>query len=204
MKKSLLIISFLFAFIVANSQIPCVVIQWNTERTAYSVVNYNYNPISLPITGLSSDFEVLVKRTPYAMPEYDTRLKVLVTTYAPSETYDATYTTNRMWVETFGLLDRSNSEQMTSVDEAENYANFQVFPSEKQIKYIVLTLSILDRKASGLTVSAKQQAILDRVNAKALRIWTNHILGETKKDSLNAGNLVDLDYGWENIDPEVE
>jgi hypothetical protein len=99
-------------------------------------------------------------------------------------------------------LDRATPDKLNSVLEAENDANYKVFPNNKQLKYIVLSLAIIDRKASGLTISPKQQAILDKLQAKAQKIWTNHIAGETKATAVTAGQLVDLDAGWESVDPE--
>lgn len=191
--------------VLSVSAIDCVLIQWHdAEKTAYSVVNYNYNPTYLPVVGLDSDLEVLVKRTPYVRPEYDVRLKNLITSYSVSESFDSEYTQNRMWLEEFNLIDREVNDQITSVSESENYANYQVFPNEKQLKYLTVAMAATIRYARGLTITTAESDIMDKVIAKGLRIYQNHLLSEAKKDSLNVGAMVDLDYGWQNVDPENE
>ena len=202
MKKLFAVGLFLTLFAGLFAQIPCIVIQWDETRTEYTVVNFNYKPATLPIIGLDPDLEVLVKRTPYDIPEYDPRLKVLVTTQGASDEFDTQYPTTKKWLTTYTLLDRATPDKLNSVLEAENDANYKVFPNNKQLKYIVLSLAIIDRKASGLTISPKQQIILDKLQAKANMIWTNHIAGETKATAVTAGQLVDLDAGWESVDPE--
>jgi hypothetical protein len=201
--KKLFILSLFIAFTGGIfAQIPCVGIQWNEDNTEFTVVNFNYNPLSLPIQGLSENMEVLVKREPYAIPEYDPRLKRLVTSYDISEEYDTEHPTSRMWVKTYSLLDRSTDEKIISVSEAENDANYQVFPTQDHFKYMVLAIAIIDRKASGMTISAAQQTLLNRVQNRATKIWQNHVISQQKAAAIEAAQEVDLDEGWENIDPE--
>jgi len=182
--------------------IDCVVIQWNADRTSYSVVNYNYQVSNLPIIGLDDNLEVLVKRTPFVKPNYDPRLKVLITLLGVSEDYDTEFPLNRKWEETFELQDRSLEDQKISIVEAENYANLKVFPTNKQFKYIVLMSAITYRLTSGMTLTTKEQEIADIFIAKAQKIFTNCNVCESKKTALDDGELVDLDSDWENTDPE--
>ena len=204
MKKTLVLLSLLILTIGLQAAIPCVLIRWDETRTNYTVVNYSYNPEFLPIDGLIPELEALVKREPYSIPVYDSRLKILGVQNTISETFDAQYPTSRQWITTYTLIDRSILDKQISVDEAENDANYQVFPTSKQFKYMVLALAIIDRKASGLTITAAQQRILDKLQAKALKIWNNHITGLAKKAELEAGYDVDLDSDFEVIDPENE
>jgi len=201
MKKlfTFLVVAFLTLNIFA--QIPCVVIQWNAGHTAYTVVNYNYNPTSFPIVGIAPDLEVLVKRTPYAIPDYDPRLKYLGVFQTVSVDFDTQYPDQRKWLTTYTLIDRDFADKSISVDEAENDANYAVFPTHKQLKYLTIAAVIIDRKASGLTITAKQQQILNALQAKAAKIWNNHIVGEAKKAELIQGLDVDLDADWENTEP---
>lgn len=186
----------------AFSQIQCVVIEWNNDSTNFSVVNYNYTPASLPIVGLSPSLEVLVKRKPFVVPEYDSRLKILGISNSISLDYDSEYTTNRKWVEEYILIDRGVIEKLTSVDEAENFANYKVMPSKQHLKYLAFACAATWRKANGMTNTQRELNFMDKFMRKALKMYKNDILAEQKKDSLNAGNLVDLDYGWEDTDTE--
>lgn len=202
--KKLFFVSVLLLFVsTIFAQIPCVVIEWNTERTEYTVVNYNARPLYLPIDGIDPDLEVLIKRTPYAIPDYDPRITYLGVTHSISETEDLEFPGHRMWLTTYSLIEMPTEAKMVSVDEAENDANYQVFPTEKHLKYLTVATAIIDRKASGLTITPAQQAILDKLQAKAALIWSNHITALQKKTLLEQGLDVDLDSDWESVDPET-
>lgn len=201
MKKWILFFMMLISF-SAYSQIDCVVISWNSDSSSYSVVNYNYKTQILPVTGLTEGLEILVKRTPYAMPTFDGRLQNLITTYSVSEDYDSIYTSTRKWVTTYSFEEASDSEKIVSVEEAESLANSQVLPSSKQLKYLCVCIGLLVKERNGGTLTTNQEAILDKIAAKAVKMWTNHNLAENKKDSIEAGAEIDIDYGWENTDDE--
>ena len=178
--------------------IQCVLIRWNAEKTQYSVLNWNVELQSPNVVGLDDDLEYLAKTTPFPIPEYDPRLYVLVTTQQFVDEVSE-HTPLRKWEITYSTQERTTAEKNISVNEAEADANIGVFPTSKHLKYIALTLAILDKKASGLTIGNKEQAILDKVNAKALRIWNNHITGEAKKSDLSNNTPIDLDSDWEVI-----
>lgn len=204
--KKLIILGLFLILTVSNllASIPCLVIEWNPERTEYTIVNYNANVTAFPISGIAPNLEVLIKRTPYPIPDYDSRLKYLVVHTNISEDFDIEYPTQRMWVTTYSLLDRPLLDIFNSVEEAENDANYQVMPTQKQLKYMVIAIALIDKKASGLTLTPLQQNMLDRLQAKAVRIWINHVTSLGKKAELEANGTVDLDSDWENIDPENE
>lgn len=197
MKNLLILLGLLFS-IVTTAQIPCVVVQWNNEHTQFSVVNYNYNAGFLPVIGLQENLEVLVKRTPFDVPDYDDRLKLLRMTYSISDDYDSQYPTNRKWLTNYVLIDRSTSEKIVSVNEAEQDANLKVFPTNQQLKYLLLYIALTRREAIGLTISPAQQLILNKGDALAVKIWMNHINALSKIDTLNQGGSVDLDTDWQN------
>jgi hypothetical protein len=201
MKRTTIFLLLTLFFVNVFSQIPCLVIEKGVQfPNGYRIVNYNANVASFPIIGLDPNLEVLVKRTPFAIPDYDPRLVLLQVIQQPSleNEFDEQYPTQRMWVTTYSLVERDAADKAISVDESENDANYQVFPTKKQLKYMVLAIAIVDRKASGLTISTKQQQILDSLQAKAAKIWNNHIVGEAKKAELIQGVEVDLDSDWEN------
>lgn len=184
--------------------IDCILIQWlNEAKTDFNIINWNAQLTSPNVVGLDPDLEYLVKRTPYPIPDYDPRLSNLVTTQNMGDN-DTDYPTLKTWVTEYSLQERSIDEKKVSVDESENDANYAVFPTNKHLKYIALALAIIDRKASGLTISNKEQEILDKLQAKAQRIWNNHVIANSKKIEIEAGNPIDLDSDWEQNDPENE
>lgn len=184
--------------------IECVLIKWNEPtKETYQVLNWNVKLQNANVVGLDDDLEYLAKTTPFPIPDYDPRLFVLVTTQQLVDEVSS-YPPLRKWEITYTTQGRSIEEKNVSVDEAEADANVSVFPTNKHLKYISLALAILDKKASGLTIGNKEQEILNRVNSKAQRVWSNHIISESKKDDLSNNKQIDLDSGWEIKDPENE
>lgn len=184
-------------------EIDTVVIQWDAARETFKVINYNYICTEFPIQGLDPDLEVLVKRTPFAMPDYDSRLMNLVLTQDISTGFDPIYPSQKQWITTYSLEPRTAAELTSAVADAENDANYKVFPTAKQFKYMVLACAIIDRKASGLTITPAQQTMLDKLQAKASKIWSNHITANAKRNEITTVGTVNLDAGWEIIDPEA-
>lgn len=190
--------------------INCVVIQWNdiqdkvySDPTKYSVVNWNYNIESPVVAGLEDDLEVLEKVIPYTMPVIDYRLYSLevnniavdeVGPNPPLKQFQTIYT----------ILDRSIEEKKISIDEMESDSNYSTFPSIKQLKYLLLYIALTRREALGLSISAAQQAILDKGDAIALKVWQNHINALSLKEDLDNSIEIDLDEGWETTFPEDE
>lgn len=184
--------------------INCILIQWlNEQKTNFIVINWNAVLENPTVVGLAPDLEYCVKRTPFPIPEYDPRLTNLVTIQNLGD-YDTEYPQLLQWITTYELQDRTIEEKKISVEESEADANFGVFPTNKHLKLLALSVAIIDRKASGLTINATQQAILDLLQDKAQRIWNNHVTAQNKKAELDANNPVDLDTDWETIDPENE
>ena len=191
--------------------IPTVVIRWLdvndkdvTNPAKYQIVNKNYNPSFLPVIGSEPDLEYFVKRTPFAQPNYDPRLVNLIISDYPVDEFDSEYPTNRKWVTTYALVDRSKEDIKTAVDEIESLSNNQLFPTHKQLKLLTLASFILDRRTQGLVLTAKELIILNIVRDKAIKIWQNYINGETKKEAIDADQPYNLDTDWELIDPETE
>ena len=177
--------------------IACVGIRHIGET--YQVVNWNYTVTSFPVVGLDPDLEVLVKRTPYEMPDYDPRLFDLITNSQPSDegVFDSEYPTQRMWVTTYSLQEVSTEQKQTAVDEAEQLANLNQIPTTTILKYMAIGVAIADRRAQGLTVTAAMETFMDAFHTKAQKIWTNNIIAAQKKAELLAAGEVDLDAGWE-------
>jgi hypothetical protein len=183
--------------------INCVLIRWlDGAKTNYSIVNMNAVLTSPNVVGLDPDLEYCVKRTPYTIPDYDPRLTNLVTTQNIGD-FDSEYSNMHQWVITYSLQDRTAADKKISVDESESDANYSVFPTQKQLKYLTIAIALVDKKVSGLTLTTAQQSILNKLQDKALLIWQNHITANAKKALIDTELPVDLDSDWNTTDPEA-
>lgn len=185
--------------------IDCIVIKWDNvnnkdynDPSSYTVVNWHYIVENLPVQGLDLDLEVLVKRTPFNIPAYDSRLVLLSVNQQPVDEADDEHPTNKKWVTTYELLERSGDEKKVSVEEAELENNLGVFPTKKQLKYLLLYTAITRREALGLNISPEQQLILDKGDLLAEKVWFNHVEAISKKEAIDSGQEIDLDENWEN------
>jgi hypothetical protein len=177
--------------------IDCVVIEYDDSYDAgYRIVNYSYSVTSFPIDGISDAMEVLIKRTPYEVPDYDSRLYDLVTTYSISEDYDEEYPTQKMWVTTYSLSPTSTEAKETAVEEAETTANLCHMSTTEMLKYLTIGVALADKRAQGLTISTAQETFMTELQEKAVSFWANNILSAAKKASIEAGEEVDIDEGW--------
>lgn len=185
--------------------IDCVLIQWNDPQNKiydnpnnYTVINWEFQVESLPVVGLQDDLEVFVKRTPFSIPEYDERLVLLKISQSPVNEQDAEHTTNKMWLTTYEVDERTSQEKNVSVEEAELENNLKVFPIDKHLKYLLLYCALTRREALGLSISQEQQAILEKGDAIATKMWFNHIEAIAKKSDIANNIEIDLDSNWEN------
>lgn len=175
--------------------VDCVVIK--NVGDSFQVVNWNYTATSFPIIGADPSLEVLVKRTPFEVPDYDPRLFNLVTTQQPSEDFDDEHPTQRMWLTTYSLQEVGIEQKQKAVDEAEQLANLKQIPTQAVLKYMAIGISIADRRAQGLTVTNAMEVFMDNFHARAQKIWTNNVVSRQKKQDLQENKEVDLDAGWE-------
>jgi len=150
-----------------------------------------------PIVGLDPDLEWLVKFEPYAAPDYDSRIFVLnriesITTtphpdYAWLNQYQITYSTTKRVIE----------EITINIENAEVEANTTMLPYTKQLKYTILALGVLFRNLDGMTLTAKEQLVKDKMLALATRVWKNDAELQAKINEAIAGTEPNIDSGWE-------
>lgn len=174
------------------------------DPTAFEIVNFNYQVTNLPIAGLSEDLEVFVYEEPFPQPPIDWRTHYLATHEGMYDEFSVEWPTNRLWKKTYEVLERSKEELKVSVDDEKYFANDQLFPIQKQMEYLAMYAAGIKRLVQNQTIPAALQDIFDKADAKIELIYQNHLLALQKKADIEAENPVDLDAGWENVDPETQ
>jgi hypothetical protein len=186
--------------------VPCVLRRISTGEILNYNINYpNADPNS-PVIGMDEDLELLAKYTPYNIPDYDSRLYLLEILEGPgsgSTEYHPIYTLLKQWRIEYGTVKRSVDEQKTSVSNAEELANSKVFPITKQLKYLTLGVSILNRKIDGITLTPTEEVILSRIHDKALCIWRNNSNASSMYTQIDENQEPNIDDGWDETDPET-
>jgi hypothetical protein len=191
------------------AEIKCVLVRWDDplnkvfdDPSALEILNHNAVILDPDVQGLDPDLEYFVKREPYPYPDVDYRLQAVTTTEWVKDEFDTEYPTLRKWEKIYQTASRTDNELKTSVDSEEQQSNATVFPNIKQFKYLALYVGIVRREANGLNISAAQQDIIDKVEAKLENMWINHVNALSKKADIDASNPIDLDSGWNTTDPE--
>jgi len=149
-----------------------------------------------PIEGLDPDLEWCVVRTPFPAPAYDPRYYALVTTEQRGAVADAEFAHLHPWLITFATNKRQTSEITTHVENKEREQLDVVFKLTEQVKLLTLAQGILFRRVQGLTLTTKEQAIADRCQSIALKVWQNHDRAAEIKTQVTAGQEPDLEAGW--------
>lgn len=149
-----------------------------------------------PISGLDPDLEWLVITTPYVQPDYDSRIYVLNQIDSITTTPHPQWTWLNQYQRTWQTVKRTAAEIETAIYNAENNANNQVFPYEKQLKILALGIGVLYRNVAGMTLTHKEVAIKNKCLAIATNIWKNHDTRTAKVAAVNAGEEPDIDADW--------
>ena len=184
--------------------INCVLVRWTDPQNkdynnpgAIQILNSNAILTSPNVIGLDPDLEYFVKREPFPYPNVDHRIQAVKTSEWIFDEQDTEYPELKVWKKTYETIARSKDEIKDAVEEEEANANNVMFPYKNVMKYIGLYAAIVRREAKGLSITAKQQEILDKVEAKLEKLWNNHILREQKNADIDSENPIDVDYGWE-------
>lgn len=93
---------------------------------------------------------------------------------------------------------KPDAELNQSIENAENNANEQLINYTDRLKVMMLYMAIVHRKLNGDTITAKMQAILDKGDNYALKLWQNDTELEAKLQQVVNGEDVDINSNWTN------
>ena len=173
---------------------PAVLIR---KSTGEIIKHADYPRLDMqPVEGLDPDLEWLIKYIPYVQPDYDSRIYVLNQTEEVTAIPHSDYSHLNKYKITFSTVKRVNTDIETAVVNAENEANSHVVKYTDQLKIMVLGLGVLFRNVAGMTLTAKEIAIKDKVLALAVKVWKNDTAMRNKIAEIVAGTEPNIDEGW--------
>jgi hypothetical protein len=170
------------------------------KKSTGEVINYNYNVLdpSQPIQGLDPDLEVLLKYTPYDMPDYDSRIYKLVVTEEITTTPHPDYSNYNQFRKTYATQKRTNEEISLAVQNAESLANEQLISTNERLKLLALGLASCIRRLNGVNWSKREVTLTNNIVNKAIKMFRNDEELQRKLDQIAAGEEPNLDEGWES------
>lgn len=93
---------------------------------------------------------------------------------------------------------KSDAEITVMIQDAENGANENLIDYIDRLKFMFLYTAIVHRKLEGDTINGKMQTILDRGDAKAVKLWQNDTNLKAKLQELANSQDPDINTGWTN------
>lgn len=147
------------------------------KRGAYLDIN------GVPISGFGladtgSTYEWLINYVVDSTPsgyEYDPRyFSVLKTEDKSAGIEHPDYPGVGAFTITFSLEPTTIEDRLAALESAENDANYNVMPINKQLKHIVIAINALRRYVQGITLEQYEETVLGRVNVFANKIASNY------------------------------
>ncbi len=148
-----------------------------------------------PIEGLEQDLEWLIV-VEDDKPVYDPEKEQLTRNTERTITPHATFTHLNVYRIWWTASRKSDDLIKERLEQKEEQANVNL--TNRQIKLSFLYNAVLHRKIQGLNITAKQQAILDKGDALAVKIWQNETTLQNKIQELTDTGDTDLKVGWTN------
>lgn len=186
-----------------------VLIRWtNPENKNYNQatagVDYNVVKTGLfprqdgeQITGLDPSYEWLVNRTPFAMPDYDSRIWILTETKRISNEINNEYPNYNSYETLYGLQKRTSEDIIASIRAKEAEANAAIMSEAESSKLIVLSQSAAFKNQQGIALSEGESAAQIRMVEVADKINRNAANAELLISIAENNNEPDIDSGWE-------
>lgn len=179
--------------------IPCILYKKSTQ----TIIDFDTQVSSdaLPVSGLDPDLEYYAKHTPFLEPEYDNRGFRLVETGELKTTPHPNWPDLKTYEITFDTEKRTTLELKASVLQAHELADNQlnVFYTNSDSKN-KRAQRVQNKKLKGLTPTAKEEALLDEIDALGDKLDANADNAETMNAYIEVhtnDNLIpDFDAGW--------
>lgn len=152
-----------------------------------------------PVQGLDPDLEWKLKHTPFASPDYDSRIFELEQIEEVTEEAHPEYADLKMYKKTFKTNKRADEDINRSIENAEEAANREITNYRTNEKLFMLAIGILVRVNAGTQPNTKEQGILNQVMEFDVKVWKNDAEKKIKKDQVAAGLEPDIDSGWEKL-----
>lgn len=173
-----------------NGRKKYVLRQISTQQIINRGVQYPTTTDDSAIVGLDPDYEYLAMDQDLT-PDYDPRIFSLVTSEARND-----LTTPPTWHITFDTEKRPEEQIKAAITNAEAAKNLELVPTQRTLKLTVMGLGILFRQVKGLTLNAKEQAVLAELTAAYAAVDKHDTLVAAKFADVEAGNIPVIDE-WE-------
>lgn len=157
----------------------------------------NYPDVEMRLIDLPSGYEwkLLIDDV---KPNYNQHLERLVRTEVDNDVSNVDYPHLKQIDVVYNIVRKSDEEITKQLIQQEDNANQSLLDYSDRLKTMVLYMAILNRKIDGGNITQKMQNILDKVDAKAIKLWQNDTNLKAKLAELANGQDPDINNGWTN------
>lgn len=149
-----------------------------------------------PVQGLDPDLEWCVIRTPFAEPNYDPRYYQLLVTEQRGPDPDAEFSHLHPWNRTFTTQKRPTPEIKVHAENKERDELGRHIREVETLKLTLYGLAILFRMVNQQQLTAREQAVRDRLLAIIVKLRANDDRLQEILTQLDANQEPDLETGW--------
>jgi len=152
-----------------------------------------------PVQNLDPSYEWYLKHTPFASPDYDSRIWTLLEDEGISEEFHPDYPEIKIYKRTFDVERKPDVDIIRSIENAEESANRELLTYRTTEKMLLTSAGVLARINSGVQPNAKEQEMLDNLMAFDVKVWKNDEEKKRKIAQVLEGLEPDIDSGWEKL-----
>ncbi|MNF41649.1 hypothetical protein D3C85_538410 [compost metagenome] len=180
--------------------VPAVLIRKSTKE----IIKQDMYPRAdmQPVQGLDPDYEWLVKHIPFAEPDYDSRIFIMVTqlpdlNFLENFQQHPDYVGIREYRITYSPEKRPNEDIIRSIENAEKEANDLVWKESEHKDGNMFMMNSVYKDAKGLELTAEEQAQIDKLNLVTVNLAKNKATKEIKIAQVLVNQEPNIDEGWE-------
>jgi len=180
--------------------VPAVLIRKSTKQ----IIKEDLYPRAdmSAIEGMDPDYEWLVKYTPFAEPPYDSRIYIMDEKTPVGEELlvcppHPNYTGLKAYSLTFTPIRRPDSDIIRSIENAQKEANNGVFSEAVHKDEFAFMLNSIHKDAKGQILTIEEQDQIDKLAIVTVNLAKNQDAAENKIAQVIAGQVPNIDLGWE-------
>lgn len=180
--------------------VPAVLIRKSTKEI---IKHDTYpRPDMLPMEGMDPDYEWLIENIPFAQPDYDPRIYIMVTNKPDLQFLDSfiehsSYPGLREYRITYTPKKREKAEIIVSIENAEKEANDSVWSESVHKDKMLFMLSSVMKKADGLQLNELEQIQINEMNTIVVKLRKNMDNRLLLIQQINSNEEPNIDSGWE-------
>lgn len=143
----------------------------------------------LPVPGPDQEYLPIMTETP---PDFDSRLNIRTQAEGPNE-----QAVPKQWEIKYTVTARTKAEKKEIARNIKRAKVQDHLPIQDKDELIVFLLMVVLRDAKGLSLTAREQAMKDKLASMAVKLKSNDDHLKDIEAAIDADQTPDLDSGWE-------